>query len=71
MTCTCITEIDARLGENNTRLCVTFGFPRDGRPSFTRPTIMTEKIETRKRGSAVLAIPTFCPFCGTRYEDAA
>lgn len=68
MTCKCIEEMNAKLGEHNTRLCVTFGFPRDGSPSFTRPHIQTEKIETRKRVGAVLAIPSFCPFCGERYE---
>lgn len=67
MTCNCIAEMDAKLRDHNTRLCVTFGFPRDGSPAYTRPTIQTEKIETRNRKS-VIALPTFCPFCGERYE---
>ena len=70
MACDCISVIDAKLAEHNTRICVTFGFPRDGSPSFTRPHIMTEKIVTRTRGSAMLAIPSYCPFCGERYEPA-
>lgn len=68
MACDCIAEMDAKLAEHNTRLCVTFGFPRDGSPSFTRPHIMTEKINRRDRKS-VIAVPTYCPFCGKRYEE--
>lgn len=67
-TCNCIKEMDERMREKNTRILVTFGLPRDGSPMFVRPLVATEKIETRKRGSACLAIPTYCPFCGVRYE---
>lgn len=49
MTCNCIAEMDAKLREHNTKLSVTFSFPRDGSPSYTLPYIKTEKIETRKR----------------------
>lgn len=70
MSCNCIDTMDALLGEHNTRLVVTFGFPRDGRPAYTWPKIQTEKVETRKRVGPVLMIPTFCPFCGERYEPA-
>jgi hypothetical protein len=66
MTCNCIEQMDAKLKERNTRLCVTFGFPRDGSPTYTLPALMTEKINKRNRES-VLAIPTFYPFCGERY----
>jgi len=37
---------------------------------YWAPNLDTEKIETRKRGPAVLVVPTFCPFCGVRYEPA-
>ncbi len=66
MACDCIKQMNAKLAEHNTRLCVTFGFPRDGGPSYTIPTLMVEKINTRNR-EKVLAIPTFCPFCGAKY----
>jgi hypothetical protein len=64
--CNCIAEMDAKLAERNTRLQVTFAFPRDGSPSYTLPLLGTEKIEKRKRES-VLAVPSFCPFCGEKY----
>lgn len=67
MACNCIAEMDAKLAPHNTRIAVTFGFPRDGSPSYTLPTIGTEKVESRKRGGRAIAIPTFCPFCGVAY----
>ena len=70
MACDCIETFGAKLREHNTRLCVTIGFPRDGSPAFVLPTVKTEKIEPRKRVGPVIALPTFCPFCGERYEPA-
>ena len=66
--CTCLKEFNEQLREHNTEITVTFGIPRDGSPMYIRPKISTEKIETRKRVGPVLVVPTFCPFCGTRYE---
>jgi hypothetical protein len=68
--CGCIEQMNDLMGDKNTRIVVTLGIPRDGSPMFVRPMIATEKVESRKRGSAALAIPTFCPFCGERYERA-
>jgi len=66
--CTCIDEMNAKLAEKNSKLQVTFSFSFNGEPSRVLPLIGTEKIETRKRGSACLAIPSFCPFCGISYS---
>ena len=70
MSCNCIEEMDAKLAGHNTKLRVTFGFPRDGSPCYTLPLIDTEKVETRKRVGPALAIPSFCPFCGNAYDAA-
>lgn len=69
MTCLCIEQMDAKLAPHNGRIAVTFSFGRNGGASYTLPTIQVEKVEKRKRGSPPLAIPTFCPFCGTRYQE--
>jgi hypothetical protein len=66
--CNCLDDFNERLKEHNTKIDVTFGFPRDGSPAFIRPTILTSKIEPRKRVGPAIAVPTFCPFCGNRYE---
>jgi len=68
--CNCVADFNLKLRDHNTRIVETIGIPRDGRAMFTRPTITTEKIESRKRGRAAIAVPGFCPFCGNRYEPA-
>lgn len=71
MACNCIAEMDALLAERNTKLNVSFVFPRDGSASFTLPLLDVEKIEKRKRVGPALAVPSFCPFCGVRYTAPA
>ena len=70
MSCNCLEDFDTKLKERNTRLGVTLCIPRDSGPATVRPTIVTEKVEPRKKGRAVTVLPTFCPFCGERYEPA-
>jgi hypothetical protein len=67
MPCTCIEEMNVKLVDYNTKLCLTFGWTKDGN-TFTRPHIETEKIEKRMRKGPAVAVATFCPFCGERYE---
>ena len=67
MPCNCIDEMNAKLAEQNTKLGLTFGWTRDGM-TFTRPHIETEKIEKRVRKGPVIAVATFCPFCGEPYQ---
>jgi hypothetical protein len=67
MACNCINEFDAKLADYNTKLGLTIGWRKDG-TTFTLPTIETEKVEKRVRKGPAIAIATFCPFCGVRYE---
>lgn len=62
--CECITTVDKLLSEHNARLGVTFNMLT----GKTYPKITVEKLESKKRGSPPLMIPTFCPFCGAPYE---
>lgn len=68
MACDCITEMDAKLSEHNTRLAPTFLF--GGGRSEMRVHLTTQKINTRNRES-MSAIATFCPFCGVAYRADA
>lgn len=66
MACTCMTQIDEKLKEHNSRLQVTFSF---GAGSMSaRPYIGTEKLNKRNRDHCG-AIASFCPFCGTSYAE--
>lgn len=66
MACNCITEMNEALATKNTVLVDVWQF---GKP-YTTVSIETKRIENlRDRKKATLAIPTFCPFCGTRYEE--
>lgn len=67
MACDCITRLNEKLRPHNTRLALTIGFGGIG----TVPSIGTEQIEKgRGQPPAVAMLPTFCPFCGTKYDDA-
>lgn len=68
MACTCLSTMDAMLAERNTRLIHSVSLGVDGHLGFTRPILETEKIEPRKKGRHARVVPTFCPFCGVRYE---
>ena len=69
MTCDCIKSIDEKLAPRNTRLALTITLTKN-LDAF--PTIATEQIDKgRGRPKAVSMIPSFCPFCGVKYEREA
>lgn len=67
MACDCITVMDEKLMEHNSRLQVTFTFGGDG---ALRAYIGTEKINKRSRDHCG-SIASHCPFCGSAYAKEA
>ena len=65
--CSCIEEMNRLMAEkgSNTKLCITF----NGMTGQGYPTIQTEKANKKRRERPALAIPSYCPFCGGKYES--
>ena len=68
MACECIDVMNKAAAEHNTKLCETFMFSRDDKPVLLVVTLVTEKVDKKNRRKVSL-LPTFCPFCGTRYRE--
>lgn len=66
--CGCIDRIDELLKPYNTKLGLTITF---GKNLDALPALVTEQIEKgRGKKKATAMLPSFCPFCGTKYEKA-
>lgn len=66
--CECIEKIDGMLEPRNTKLGLTIVFSN---PPKTYPSLVTEQIEKgRGKPKAAAMLPSFCPFCGAKYERA-
>ena len=68
--CKCISDVNGHLKERNTRLATSFCISRDLGRMDALPIIQSEKIDSKIRGKAMTVVPTFCPFCGTKYPRA-
>ena len=67
MSCDCISVMDAKLAERNTKLTCGIVFTRP--EAYAVHVIEVEKLNLRKR-DRVSVVPTFCPFCGVPYAPS-
>lgn len=67
-TCTCIEDVNAKLAQRNTRLSLALVFSD---PVGERLMITTEVIEKKRGAKACVMFPSFCPFCGEKYQAGA
>ena len=65
MTCDCIKKMNAALAAHNTQLSTGLTITPDGR-GICQLQIATCKVDSSLRRKPVLAIASFCPFCGTK-----
>ena len=72
MTCNCIADFNAKLAPEQ-ELDVTFAYSRStNRMTLQTYTDLIRKStgkSERRSNQPRLAAHTFCPFCGTRYDD--
>lgn len=62
--CNCIKEMNAALREYNTVLVTNLIDPSP------KALVLTEKLDSKKRGKPMLMFASYCPFCGTKYAGA-
>jgi hypothetical protein len=65
--CTCMEAVNDHLKPHNTKLAVSFMLTGDRSGMDVLPMIMVEKIDSKQRKKPMNVVPTFCPFCGTKY----
>jgi hypothetical protein len=65
--CDCASNMNEMLVEKNTRLACAFRIVRGHLVAI--PTLLsTEKINRYGPQKLPLVVPTFCPFCGVKYD---
>lgn len=68
--CTCIADINAKLAPDHTLNCtLAFRAGEVERPIIGLVRRDTWKLETRRNKPSSF-LPSFCPFCGEKYQDA-
>lgn len=65
--CDCIELTNKALAEHNTELGLNFQINRQTGGITTYIAIHTTIVEKKRGARPVSILPTFCPFCGTRY----
>jgi hypothetical protein len=64
--CDCLEQVNKKLAPDNKEVGTNFVF---GKPFAELPMIPLRKIGSGRMKGARSMLPTFCPFCGVKYED--
>ena len=64
--CSCWDQVDQTLAEQNTRIGRSFG----GLTGRHYIMIVSEKVDTKKRGKPRSIMASFCPFCGKKLKSS-
>lgn len=64
--CDCIQKFDKHLAEFNTKINIPFW----SSSGFIAPFVETRKLDATKRGKPKSVAASYCPFCGTKYDEA-
>jgi len=71
MACTCADEIDTKLAERNTALTRAWLLKGASGPDNPNLMLQTHQVQTgRGKPKAVSVFIAYCPFCGTKYNEA-
>lgn len=66
--CNCIAAVDKLLAKENGRIAITMQLV-DLKRTRNRISIVTQKLNPRKRGNLPPVLATFCPWCGKQFYE--
>jgi len=70
MACECIKTVNEKLlaADTNTKISLPIFMRFDGKPAIDKVMLVVEKADKNSRKKPSALFPTFCPFCGVKYE---
>lgn len=68
--CECVDKLNEQLKEHNTRIVIPIMLNKKTLDFASANTlVVTEKVDSAKRGKPLKVSASYCPFCGKKYEQ--
>jgi hypothetical protein len=67
--CDCISKINEYLKSSNTQVIQTIAI-KNNKLDVIGVRVLTDKIDSSRRGKAVSVTAAYCPFCGEKYDKS-